>query len=406
MHLKVRNVNEAFRVLVGGIHEGSIPTGSKPSRVGSVLQVLEPVILTYTHPRERVLFNQSRDCNHIFHAFESLWMLAGRNDVAPLAHYNSRMADFSDDGKTFHGAYGYRWRNAYDYYVNTVGGLSNVNQGGDERFDQLNQIAENLKKDPNSRREVLQIWDWRDDLAERPEGALDLPCNTHAYFSIREKNEQITIVDKFQGGIDVGGTDSGFNHALDMTVCNRSNDLIWGMLGANVVHFSFLLEYMAACIGVEVGVYNQFTNNLHVYTERWKPEEWLADREPDHYTKQDSFCSTLGSPYSVGNVVPLVRDPEQFDQEVDSFVEFHSQNRTHVGHTWEEPFLETVASPMCMAFHHYKNKDFGDALNAIDHVQSDDWRIVGRNWIKKRAERHEDRNQYSAKEREELNGRI
>jgi hypothetical protein len=57
MHLTCRNVNEAFRVLVESIHEGWIPTEVESSRYGEVIRVPEPVIVTYTHPLERVLFN-------------------------------------------------------------------------------------------------------------------------------------------------------------------------------------------------------------------------------------------------------------------------------------------------------------------------------------------------------------
>jgi hypothetical protein len=57
MHLTCRNVNEAFRVLVESIHEGWIPTEVEASRYGEVIRVPEPVIVTYTHPAERVLFN-------------------------------------------------------------------------------------------------------------------------------------------------------------------------------------------------------------------------------------------------------------------------------------------------------------------------------------------------------------
>ena len=32
---------------------------------------------------------------------------------------------------------------------------------------------------------------------------------------------------------------------LCMTVCNRSNDMLWGAYGANVVHMSMLQEFVA-----------------------------------------------------------------------------------------------------------------------------------------------------------------
>ncbi len=100
MHYTFRNVNDAFKGLVTAIAREKVATVRTPSRAGDVIQVREPVMVTYTHPRERVLFNRTRDCNPFFHLFESLWMLAGRNDVAPLAFYNSKIADFTNDGKT------------------------------------------------------------------------------------------------------------------------------------------------------------------------------------------------------------------------------------------------------------------------------------------------------------------
>lgn len=353
MEFKFRNVNDAFRTLVTGFYDGSIPTRRSPSRVGEVLMVEEPVLVTYTHPRERVLFNRARDCNPFFHLFESLWMLAGRNDVAPLAYYNPRMAEYSDDGKTLFGAYGYRWKNRFGW-------------------DQLLGVVQELKDNPKSRRCVLSIWNscFHDDNTPGREGdmemvlnglALDVPCNTHAYFSIYKE-------DAGYPEDDVGVPAQQW--FLDMTVCNRSNDLIWGMLGANVVHFSILQEYLAACIGVEVGVYRQFSNNLHVYTERWEPEKWLADA-PAIYPREHT---------------DLVRDPEQFDNECRQFIDC-------IDGDFEEPFFKYVAQPMMAAFRAHKRRkyrDDGNALDLINAVQADDWRIVGTSWLEQRKQRWED----------------
>jgi hypothetical protein len=71
VHLTCRNVNEAFRVLVESIHEGWIPTEVEASRYGEVIRVPEPVIVTYTSPLERVLFNAARDANPFFSLYES-----------------------------------------------------------------------------------------------------------------------------------------------------------------------------------------------------------------------------------------------------------------------------------------------------------------------------------------------
>jgi thymidylate synthase len=262
MHLHTRNVNTAFHELVHvfankdsqsrRIPHSECPIVKKPSRNGKVLMIDEPVTITYSHPRERVLFNQARDCNPFFHLYEALWMLAGRNDVAPLAYYASKMKDFSDDGETFNGAYGDRWR------------WATTDRFGDDEgksVDQLDILVNHLKADPTSRRAVLQMWNVEDDLlklghytpcvggkekackagkwvnragiAMLEEGAncpyckgtgkllkdfsKDVCCNLSVMFSIREAEGISTPADDF----------------LDMTVTNRSNDMIWGALGAN-----------------------------------------------------------------------------------------------------------------------------------------------------------------------------
>src|SRR4051812_26055273 len=127
MHLKFRNVNDAFYKLVAGIQNGSglesiqpiqsvvvnpIPTTRKESRNGPVLMIEEPVIITYEKPNERVLFDANRDANPFFHLFESIWMLSGSNELAPVQYFANNISNYSDDGKTLNGAYGYRWRGA------------------------------------------------------------------------------------------------------------------------------------------------------------------------------------------------------------------------------------------------------------------------------------------------------
>ena len=40
----------------------------------------------------------------------AIWIVLGRKDVEFLTIFNKRMADYSDDGKTFHAPYGWRLR--------------------------------------------------------------------------------------------------------------------------------------------------------------------------------------------------------------------------------------------------------------------------------------------------------
>lgn len=403
MHLTFRGVNDAFRGLVQGFHDGSIPTTKRPSRYGNTLTVEEPVTVTYTHPRERVLFNPQRDANPFFHLYEALWMLAGRNDVAPLAYYNSKIAEIaSDDGQIFNGAYGFRWRNTprsaavwleeAEHHEN----LYTLEDAEIEDVDQLKIIIEQLRNKPESRRVVLQMWNVEDDLLKM-DTSKDLCCNVCAFFALREKEEQ-----HLAGHILATCEAQKMDRVLDMTVINRSNDLVWGMLGANVVHFSLLQEYIAGMIGVEVGKYHQVTNNLHVYTANWKPEEWLADYNDD--VLGQSSIGTLSDQWyhseatiegEVETAQPLVLDgyTKIFDRQCADFVELHKDGAGYtkvdsLNHRIMVPdFFSQVAEPICMTWHAHKRRDTTGVKYWLSQIHAEDWRVACADWIERRERR-------------------
>jgi hypothetical protein len=325
-----RGVNEAFAHLVPVLQSVAKHSGS---RDGNVIMFEDPVCVTYKEPRERVLFNSVRDCNPFFHLYEALWMLAGYNDVRSVSYYNSEMARFSDDGASFHAAYGHRWRNHFDK-------------------DQIKEAILHLAYNRESRRVVIAMWDPEADGTDGTSTGKDYPCNTHIYLKV------------------IAGK-------LRMTVCNRSNDLVWGMLGANMVHMSMLHEYLACCLDLPMGHYVQFTDNLHAYTDRWTPDKWLAAPIGTHYTRM-----------ALGPL--LVRNRLTFDREVKEFVQAHKDTPASY-YAWQEPFLRQVAQPMCAAFHHHKARDYEAALGTIDQVQAEDWRFAGRQWIEKRKRMWEDK---------------
>lgn len=389
MELSFRNVNDAFRHLTRTFSEDDVgpPMSrrpySNPNGSGVCTTIDEPVTITYSHPRERVLFNQARDANPFFHLYEALWMLAGRNDVAPLRHYNSKF-DFSDDGVTQNGAYGYRWR--YSWNGSKVSGI-----------DQLDLLVAHLREQPKSRRAVLAMWNVEDDLvkiggpcdcgadrtgpsaeAHRPIcsslASKDVCCNLNVMFSIRSIRSGPTDVDPMERTMPV--IDRKF---IDMTVTNRSNDLVFGLLGANYVSFSILQEYMAARVGVSVGKYHHFTNNLHAYDWNFKPAELMKwEHEEGGRISYDNMCN---------RPVPLVSDPEAFEKELPAFVEhFSGKGREPVMlGTWAEPFLLKVAEPMLTAFRCHKINDTASALKYADTIASDDWKLAAYGWLERRA---------------------
>jgi hypothetical protein len=313
------------------------------SRNGPVLVSAEPVCTTYQYPQKRVLMSPMRDANPFFHLMESLWMLAGRCDVAWISQYNQRIASYSDDGKSFHGAYGYRWRKHFAY-------------------DQIAAVIWALKKDRNTRRAVLSMWDGAPNV-DLGRDSKDIPCNTHAYF------------DTLGGG-------------LNMTVMCRSNDMWWGAHGANAVHFSFLLEYMSAMTGLPMGHLRQFSNNYHIYLDvvdtRKLPEIAADAIHHDPYTE-----GLGGSRFHQRRVlhpgpawVSLVNDPETFPVDLAVFME--EPTTTDVFES--NPFFTKVAGPMARAWAAHKAKDYGQAQNMVDLIVSQDWRKACGEWIQRRRE--------------------
>ena len=343
-----RTVSEA---LFHGLHNLRVNGIRQESRVGDVLVAPQPVMTVYTHPANRVLFSTMRDANPFFHVMESLWMLAGRNDLPWLTEYNKRMAAYSDDGgQTQPGAYGYRWREHFGY-------------------DQLETIIVELANNPMTRRCVLAMWDggnanenpivFNSDLYNAIGGSADVPCNTHIYFD----------------------ASSG---KLNMTVCCRSNDIIWGAHGANAVHFSFLLEYVSARTGLPMGSLYQFSNNYHLYTNV-VPEGSIMPMARE-VLASDIYTEGKTSPVlvDISPRVPLVTVGETVPWEED-LQKFMSEEYEGFSHR----FFSCVAQPMRLAWRAHKDRDYEAALSHARSIVAYDWQVAAVDWIRRRKIKHE-----------------
>ncbi len=336
--IHARNVHDALPM---GLDLLAVEGKEMKSRAGDVIELLSPVTTTYSSPLERCIFYQERDWSPFFFFMESLWMLAGRNDVEWLLPYNKRMAEYSDDGKKFHGAYGYRWRYHWS-------------------FDQLEKTIKHLEKNPDSRRAVITMWDPSYDLIVDETVGKDYPCNTQVYFWIR--NEQ-----------------------LHMTVTNRSNDIIWGLYGANAVHFSFLQEYMAGKLGLEVGLYHHVSNNFHAYKDVFEKYKCIRDYAPDPYRTVQK-----ASPYYQRKnfVYPLMDEPDKFDDDLKYFMDGKFKlDKFH------NPFFKEIALPMWYAHLAYRGygyisekEKFDETRNYIDLMPDCDWRLACQIWLDRREQ--------------------
>ena len=328
------------------------------SRNGPVLAAPEPVSIEYTQPRNRVVYSATRDANPFFHFFESIWMISGNNDIEFPCYFNSTYGQFSDDGSTMWDAYGWRWRKFFGW-------------------DQLDAVVKELKEHPESRRCVISMWNAANSVAGIPmkallslvnvEGAASdndfyiathggkaVPCNTHCYVAIRSGK-------------------------LNLMVSNRSNDLFFGCMGANVVHMSLLQEYLAAQISVPVGTYHQVTNNLHAYLEKF-------DRAKMEQIAHES--DTLGRlPLPGPSIEP------GFDDDLRVFMQWaralmHTTENAHAGiivpPQLSTKFMADVAVPMFMAWVYRKWHDAYNMNICLDGIEAPDWRRACTEWVLRR----------------------
>ena len=288
------------------------------SRNGKVYSVPGLSILTIKDPTARVVFDPLRDANPFFHVMEFVWMMAGSNNGQWPAKFVPSYMDYAEDDGYVHGAYGWRWRNHFE-------------------VDQILTAIKLLKKDPKDRQIVIQMWDVEVDLAAN---VRDRPCNTHIYLR----------------------ADNG---VLDMTVCNRSNDAVWGMLGANVVHMTMLQEFISVATRIPLGVYQVVSNNLHIYPDMVKNFDKLWNRptkndyyNPDHWDEA----------YVVPEPILLSgEEPSGFLRDCQRFMEYPSGEYNYY-------FLNRTAKPM------YKAWDAGSTARC-DDIASPDWRIACNEWL-------------------------
>lgn len=343
--ITARNVNDAY---YAGTQLLAMHGTRVDSRNGPVLRISEPVTTVYQRPTERVLFDERRNANPFFHFFEAMWMLNGQNDVKTMDQFLGSFKRFSDDGETYHGAYGHRWRH-WPKPTTTY----------TEEIDQLAEIIAMLKTYPEDRRAVVGMWDPARDLNRKSN---DIPCNDLIKFSIRDGR-------------------------LQMTVFCRSNDVIYGAYGANAVHMSILMEYMAGMIGVEVGEYSQISDDFHGYLktpynfEDFYPPIVHLDNPYEHAAERSvqSF--------------PLVAEAEWFDTELASMMSgIHDEDFEEMElHDFANPFFVAIAQPMYAAFKQYKADDIPGALTtlrdaALRHPYDPDWLLAADMWLQRIAD--------------------
>ena len=321
-----RNVPHAFEEVCATM---PLHTMTEESRNGFTLAVPIPSILTIKDPTQRVLTDPRRNANPFFHLFEAVWMLAGGENAEWPAQFSKNYMQYAEKNGRMHGAYGHRWRLHFG-------------------TDQILDVVEMLRADPQTRRAVINMWDPEADLKADKN---DLPCNTHVYFRV-------------------------LDGVLDMTVCNRSNDAIWGMLGANAVHFTMLHEIIAAATYMPIGIYRVFTNNLHVYPHLAKnfEEFWAIPMRRVIYRPGNGGMEPI-------TTIPTLAPHEQLIElllDCEDFVEGVTGNLRNI-------FMDGTVLPMAQVWSRYKEGNPKRALDRCKYIDSEDWQIACREWLQRRS---------------------
>ena len=147
---------------------------------------------------------------------EMLWYWNGRNDVQFISKFSKFWSKISDDGETNRSAYG-------DIVFDRYG------------FDQMEQVINTLKKDPTSRRALINF---------------NVPNAKR--FETKDEICTIALVFELRDG------------KLDCTCIMRSND-VWLGVPYDVVFFTSLQQHIADRLGVEYGKYTHYAVSLHAY---------------------------------------------------------------------------------------------------------------------------------------------
>lgn len=188
---------------------------------GKEIREIRNNIVVLERPAERVLFLPHRRNNICTAIAETMWVIAGRNDIAWLTTYLPSAADYSDDGLTWRAGYGPRLRHWAG-------------------VDQIAKVRELLLEETTSRRAAMSLYDPASDFI----ASKDIPCNNWLHWLIRDGR-------------------------LHLNIGVRSNDIVWGFSGINAFEWSVLHEMMASWVNAEVGEQTYLASSFHVYSRHY-----------------------------------------------------------------------------------------------------------------------------------------
>jgi thymidylate synthase len=182
---------------------------------------------------------------------ELLWFLEGSNDERRLAEilYQDKRENLGDK-KTI-------WtQNANSDYWKTkskfegdVGRIYGVQWRDFNGVDQIKNLIEGIKKDPNGRRQIISAWNPGDlSLMSLP------PCHAFSQFFVS-------------------------NNKLSCQLYQRSCDMFLGV-PFNIASYSLFIHLISAECDLEVGEFIHVLGDYHIYHEHFEAINIQLDRKP------------------------------------------------------------------------------------------------------------------------------
>lgn len=317
-----------------------------PSRNGGCTSIFDTTF-EVQNPRSRHLSLIGRKSNIFALIAETFWVMAGLDEVRPyLNFFLPRAPDYSDNDKTWHGAYGPRM-----YMYNQFHDAINVfNTDGLRTRRSYVMIADPMLDNQ------LSI----EHLYGAGHKAKDIPCNRELHFYV-ERNK------------------------FCAKTIQRSGDLIFGTGSINPFEFSFVQELMYNEVkkihpDVELGAYRWHVTNAHLYDfSKSQAEEALKngyqnshnsyhDRNdmplvtPDH-TQWQAFFRELVDAYTDA----ITCEPEDVERIMGCLI-------PHLGHTFVSyglPMEDNLMWEYAKAVAFYVGSKKGCATGILDVSQCD-----------------------------------
>ena len=168
--------------------------------------------------------------------YELLWFIAGDTNIKYLVDNGvSIWNEWADENGDLGPVYGHQWRS----WPNPDGGV----------IDQLSNLVDTLKKNPDSRRMIVSAW----NVAEVDKMALP-PCHSLFQFYVADNR-------------------------LSCQLYQRSADVFLGV-PFNIASYALLTMMLAQVCGYELGDFVHTTGDTHLYVNHFDQVELQLSRVP------------------------------------------------------------------------------------------------------------------------------